>query len=63
MVEIVLPDDEGWPEFDCCATHDIDDLRIIDPQRREVHWLGLRPRPHPPADRARDAQVAVGLTS
>lgn len=42
VVEIVLPDDESWAKLDFCAAHDVDDLLIVDPQKREVHWLGLR---------------------
>jgi Uma2 family endonuclease len=42
VVEIVSPDDESWAKLDFCAAHDVDDLLIVDPQKREVHWLGLR---------------------
>jgi len=43
VVEIVSPDDETWEKLGFYAAHGVDELLIVDPQRREVHWLSLSP--------------------
>jgi Uma2 family endonuclease len=43
VVEIVSPDDETWDKLDFYAAHGADELLVVDPQKREVHWLGLQP--------------------
>ena len=42
MVEIVSPDDETWEKLDFYAAHHVDELLIVDPQERQVHWLGVQ---------------------
>ena len=42
VVEIVSPDDETWDKLGFYAAHGVDELLIVDPQERRVHWLGLR---------------------
>jgi Uma2 family endonuclease len=43
VVEIVSPDDETWQKLDFYARHQINELLIVDPQERQVHWLALQP--------------------
>lgn len=40
VVEIVSPGDETWDKLGFYAAHHVDELLIVDPERREVHWLG-----------------------
>lgn len=41
VVEIVSPEDESWEKLPFYAAHGVDELLIVDPQERSVHWLGL----------------------
>jgi Uma2 family endonuclease len=42
VVEIVSADDETWDKLGFYAAHGVSELLIVDPQKREVHWLGLQ---------------------
>ena len=39
VVEIVSPDDESWAKLRFYAAHDVDEVVIVEPSRREVIWL------------------------
>lgn len=41
VVEIVSPDDETWQKLPFYAAHEVDELLIVDPAGRSVHWLAL----------------------
>jgi len=41
VVEIVSPGDETWEKLGFYASHQVDELVIVDPQERTVRWLGL----------------------
>ncbi|MGI8414482.1 MAG: Uma2 family endonuclease [Solirubrobacteraceae bacterium] len=41
VVEIVSPGDETWEKLFFYAKHHVDELLIVDPAARAVHWLGL----------------------
>jgi Uma2 family endonuclease len=41
VVEIVSPGDESWQKLPFYAAHAVDELLIVDPAERTVHWLGL----------------------
>ncbi len=41
-VEIVSPNDKTWDKLGCYASHEVDELLIIDPQQRRVDWLALQ---------------------
>jgi Uma2 family endonuclease len=41
IVEIVSPGDETWQKLPFYAAHDVDEVLILDPEERAVHWLGL----------------------
>jgi Uma2 family endonuclease len=41
VVEIISPEDETWEKLPFYAAHGADELLIVNPDTREVHWLGL----------------------
>jgi Uma2 family endonuclease len=41
VVEIVSPGDESWQKLPFYATHGVDEVLIVDPTERAVHWLAL----------------------
>ena len=43
VVEVVSPDDDTWKKLDFYAAHEVDELLIVDPEQREVHWSRLTP--------------------
>jgi Uma2 family endonuclease len=53
-VEIVSPDDGTWDKLGFYASRGVDELLIVEPQDRHVHWLALGPLANParwrPAD-------------
>ena len=52
VVEIVSPDDESWAKLPFYAAHDVDEVLIVDPKKREIHWLGLRGDRYEPIERS-----------
>lgn len=41
VVEIISPGDETWQKLPFYAAHEVDEVLILDPEERAVHWLGL----------------------
>jgi Uma2 family endonuclease len=41
VVEIVSPGDESWEKLSFYAAHHVDELLIVDPEKRSVSRLGL----------------------
>lgn len=41
VIEIVSPGDESFMKFDFYAAHGVDEVVIVDPQDRDVHWFRL----------------------
>lgn len=41
VVEILSPNDETWDKLPFYAAHDVDELLILDPEQKRVHWLAL----------------------
>jgi hypothetical protein len=41
VVEIVSRGDESWEKLPFFADHDVDEVLIVDPEERSVHWLAL----------------------
>lgn len=41
VLEIVSPADESWEKLAFYAAHHVDEVLIIDPASRAVHWLAL----------------------
>lgn len=58
VVEIVSPNDETWDKLPFYAAHDVDELLIVDPQKRTVDWLALADGEYAPV--ARSAVIACG---
>ncbi len=42
VVEIVSPGDESWQKLPFYASHHVDEVLIVDPAQRVVHWLALQ---------------------
>lgn len=51
-VEIVSPGDETWKKLPFYAAHGVDEVLIVDPMERVVHWLGLRGGEYQPIERS-----------
>jgi len=41
VIEIVSPKDKSRDKFDFYAAHEVDEVLIVDPEKRTVDWLGL----------------------
>lgn len=52
VIEVVSPGDETWDKLPFYAAHDIDELLIVDPRERRVHWLALQDRDYKPLQRS-----------
>jgi Uma2 family endonuclease len=52
VVEIASPNDESWQKLPFYAAHDVDEVLILDPRKRAVHWLGLRDGEYQPIERS-----------
>jgi hypothetical protein len=53
-LEIVLPDDDTWKKLAFHAAPQVDELLIVDPEKRRVDWLGLEPAgEYAPLERSR----------
>ena len=42
VIEIRSPDDESWDKLPFYAAHGVEEVLIVDPETREVHWLALQ---------------------
>lgn len=42
VVEIISPGDESWEKLPFYAAHGVDEVLIVDPRERAVHWLAVR---------------------
>ncbi len=40
VIEVLSPGDETWEKLPFYAAHDVDEVLIVDPQKRSVGWLG-----------------------
>jgi Uma2 family endonuclease len=52
VVEIVSPDDESWQKLPFYAAHHVDEVLIVDPQKRSVSWLELEHGEYRPIERS-----------
>jgi Uma2 family endonuclease len=52
VVEIVSPDDETWQKLPFYAAHEVDEVLIVDPKERKVHWLALSDGEYRPVERS-----------
>lgn len=58
VVEVVSPGDESWDKLPFYAAHNVDEVLIVDPQRRSVDWLALAGDHYEPAEHS--ALIALG---
>ena len=58
VFEVVSPGDETWEKLGFYAAHGVEELLIVDPQERAVHWLALDGEGYRPA--ARSGLVDLG---
>jgi len=58
VAEIVSPGDESWDKLPFYAAHAVDEVLIVDPQKRTVHWLALADDEYRPIERS--AVIAFG---
>jgi Uma2 family endonuclease len=52
VLEILSPEDDTWKKLPFYAAHNVDELLILDPDTREVHWLGLTDGEYRPIERS-----------
>jgi Uma2 family endonuclease len=52
VVEIVSPGDETWRKLPFYAAHEVDEVLILDPEERAIHWLGLADGEYQPVERS-----------
>ena len=52
-VEILSPGDSTWEKLPFYASHRVDELLIVDPQKRSVEWLALQDGEYRPLERSR----------
>jgi Uma2 family endonuclease len=60
VVEIVSPGDETWDKLPFYAAHHVDEVLILDPDAREVHWLGLNGDRYEPVERSGLIELGAG---
>ncbi len=60
VVEIVSPDDETWQKLPFYAARAVDEVLIVDPRERVVHWLGLREGEYEPIEHS--TVIDLGLS-
>ncbi len=61
VLEIVSPGDETWEKLPFYAAHAVDEVLVVDPQRRAVDWLALRE--HEYAAIARSGLIDLGAAA
>lgn len=52
VVEILSPGDETWEKLPFYAAHGVDEVLIVDPDTRRVHWLALADGAYAPTERS-----------
>ncbi len=52
VIEIVSPGDETWQKLPFYVAHEVDEVLILDPAERAVHWLGLADGEYRPIERS-----------
>jgi Uma2 family endonuclease len=52
VVEIVSTGDDTWLKLPHYVAHEVDEVLILDPEERAVHWLGLSDGEYRPIERS-----------
>lgn len=53
VVEIASPNDETWQKLPFYASHRVDEVLILDPRERSIHWLALQDGGYVEVERSR----------
>jgi Uma2 family endonuclease len=53
VLEILSPGDETWEKLPFYASHEVDEILILDPDERQIHWLALNEGKYEPIARSR----------
>jgi Uma2 family endonuclease len=53
VVEVISPGDETWAKLPFYAAQRVDELLIVDPQSRQVHWQALHGHEYHPIEHSR----------
>lgn len=59
VVEIVSPGDESWEKLPFYADHGVDEVLVVDPTERVVHWRALVDGAYRPVDRSGRIDLGV----
>jgi Uma2 family endonuclease len=59
VVEIVSPNDETWAKLPFYAAHRVEELLIVEPEERAIHWLALKDDRYEPVQRS--ALIDLGV--
>jgi len=52
VVEVLSPGDESWQKLPFYAEHHVDEVLLVDPDKRTVTWLALRDGEYEPVERS-----------
>lgn len=52
VLEVVSPGDETWQKLQFYAAHEVDEVLIVDADKRSVDWLALTAAEYRPAERS-----------
>lgn len=59
VVEIISPGDETWKKLPFYTKHGVDEVLIVDPAARALHWLGLAEGEYSPIERSGLIELGV----
>jgi len=59
VVEIVSPGDRSWDKLPFYASHDVDEVLIVDPATRSIDWLALHEGEYQTIERSRLIDIGV----
>lgn len=62
-LEILSPKDDTWQKLPFYAAHNVDELLIVDPQKRTVQWLALANGRYEPIERSSLIELSAGELS
>lgn len=59
VLEIVSPEDESWDKLAFYVAHHVEEVLLVDPAHRAVHWLALEGVEYRTVDRSRVIDLGV----
>ncbi len=60
VIEVLSPGDESWKKLPFYAAHGVEEVLIVDPQERAVHWLALDGGSYQPIERSTLIELGRG---